>query len=177
MLSTDSDVEIRADGKLQAVPEKSYPGLKGEILCLIETINLESYTEYMAPILYNGRLCTMDISFDDEHEDGEIRSIVPVENSRQGTKEVYTLKEGDRICSLYPFAAMEEASETSQTENMPADAEIDLDKHYYRGKEIVMETPEDMRLELVEPETDRCVYGYMLVDLRQKIYFTEFTEL
>ena len=40
-----------------------------------------------------------------------------------------------------------------------------------------METPEDMRLELVEPETDRCVYGYMLVDLRQKIYFTEFTEL
>lgn len=176
MLSTDSDVEIRADGKLQAVPEKSYPGLKGEILCLIETINLESYTEYMAPILYNGRLCTMEISFDDEHEDGEIRSIVPVENSRQGTKEVYTLKEGDRICPLYPFAAMEEASETSQTENMPADAEIDLDKHYYRGKEIVMETPEDMRLELVEPETDRCVYGYMLVDLRQKIYFTEFTE-
>ena len=61
LLCTDSDVDIGVDGTLRAAPEDSYMGMKGQVLCLIETMNLDAYTEYMAPVLYNGELCTMRI--------------------------------------------------------------------------------------------------------------------
>lgn len=177
LLSTDSDVEIWADGRLKAVPETGYPGLKGQILCLIETMNLDSCTEYMAPILYNGRLSTMEIYFDEEHEDGEIRAITPVDTHAQGTKEVYSLKVGDRICPLYPMERMEESGEGSPSEaGSASQTSLPLEELYFKGEEIQMEAPEDLLLELVEADPEKCLYGYMLVDLRQNIYYTEFTE-
>ena len=47
----------------------------------------------------------MEIYFDEEHEDGEIRAITPVDTHAQGTKEVYSLKVGDRICPPVSYGA------------------------------------------------------------------------
>lgn len=94
LLCTDSDVDIGVDGTLRAAPEDSYMGMKGQVLCLIETMNLDAYTEYMAPVLYNGELCTMRIGFDEEHEDGQILSVTPAGQTSEAAKQIYELKEG-----------------------------------------------------------------------------------
>ena len=108
LLCTDSDVDIGVDGTLRAAPENSYMGMKGQVLCLIETMNLDAYTEYMAPVLYNGELCTMRIGFDEEHEDGQVLSVTPAGQTSEAAKQIYELKEGDRVTPLYLVERMED---------------------------------------------------------------------
>lgn len=202
LLCTDSDVSIGVDGVLSGVPETGYMGLKGEILCLMETMNLEEYTEYMAPVLYNGELCTMRIGFDEEHEDGQILSLTPAGQGAETAKKVYELKEGDALVPLYPIEEMEieemeieeieieemaieemAIEEAMEGENVPVPVESVsgsipqdriYDDTYYMGTEFFIEEPEDMLLETVPAHGDGYLYGFMLVDVRQNIYYTDF---
>lgn len=155
-------------------------GLKGEMLCLMETINLDNYTEYMAPVLYNEELCTMRIGFDEEHEDGQILSLTPAGQGAETTKKIYELKIGDALVPLYPIEEVEDASEE---ENMPVPVisvsgntseDLIYDNAYYMGREISIEKSEDMLLEMVPVNGDGYLYGFMLTDVRQNIYYTDF---
>ena len=187
LLCTDSDVAIGVDGTLRAVPEDSYMGMKGQVLCLIETMNLEAYTEYMAPVLYNGELCTLRIGFDEEHEDGQILSATPAGLSSEAAKQIYELKEGDRMIPLYPVECMEDAEEAGEAAAEPEDsasAASDVPgclpdsryytDSYYMGTEFYIEEPDDMLLETVPISGDGYLYGFMLTDVRQHIYYTDF---
>lgn len=177
LLCTDSDVDIGVDGTLRAAPEDSYMGMKGQVLCLIETMNLDAYTEYMAPVLYNGELCTMRIGFDEEHEDGQILSVTPAGQTSEAAKQIYELKEGDRVTPLYLVERMEDVGEApGNTGN--ASGQIMEDRYYtdsyYMGTEFYIEEPDDMLLEAVPASGDGYLYGFMLMDVRQNIYYTDF---
>lgn len=177
LLCTDSDVDIGVDGTLRAAPEDSYMGMKGQVLCLIETMNLDVYTEYMAPVLYNGELCTMRIGFDEEHEDGQILSVTPAGQTSEAAKQIYELKEGDRVTPLYLVERMEDVGEApGNTGN--ASGQIMEDRYYtdsyYMGTEFYIEEPDDMLLEAVPASGDGYLYGFMLMDVRQNIYYTDF---
>ena len=193
LLCTDSDVDIGVDGTLRAAPEDSYMGMKGQVLCLIETMNLDAYTEYMAPVLYNGELCTMRIGFDEEHEDGQILSVTPAGQTSEAAKQIYELKEGDRVTPLYLVESMEDVEEESGGETRDdtrddtgdslsdtsnASAQIPEDRYYtdsyYMGTEFYIEEPDDMLLETVPASGDAYLYGFMLMDVRQNIYYTDF---
>lgn len=193
LLCTDSDVDIGVDGTLRAAPEDSYMGMKGQVLCLIETMNLDAYTEYMAPVLYNGELCTMRIGFDEEHEDGQILSVTPAGQTSEAAKQIYELKEGDRVTPLYLVESMEDVGEESGGETRDdtrddtgdslsdtsnASAQIPEDRYYtdsyYMGTEFYIEEPDDMLLETVPASGDGYLYGFMLMDVRQNIYYTDF---
>lgn len=193
LLCTDSDVDIGVDGTLRAAPEDSYMGMKGQVLCLIETMNLDAYTEYMAPVLYNGELCTMRIGFDEEHEDGQILSVTPAGQTSEAAKQIYELKEGDRVTPLYLVESMEDVEEESGGETRDdtrddtgdslsdtsnASAQIPEDRYYtdsyYMGTEFYIEEPDDMLLETVPASGDGYLYGFMLMDVRQSIYYTDF---
>ena len=193
LLCTDSDVDIGVDGTLRAAPEDSYMGMKGQVLCLIETMNLDAYTEYMAPVLYNGELCTMRIGFDEEHEDGQILSVTPAGQTSEAVKQIYELKEGDRVTPLYLVESMEDVGEESGGETRDdtrddtgdslsdtsnASAQIPEDRYYtdsyYMGTEFYIEEPDDMLLETVPASGDGYLYGFMLMDVRQNIYYTDF---
>lgn len=177
LLCTDSDVDIGVDGTLRAAPEDSYMGMKGQVLCLIETMNLDAYTEYMAPVLYNGELCTMRIGFDEEHENGQILSVTPAGQTSEAAKQIYELKEGDRVTPLYLVERMEDVGEApGNTGN--ASGQIMEDRYYtdsyYMGTEFYIEEPDDMLLEAVPASGDGYLYGFMLMDVRQNIYYTDF---
>lgn len=193
LLCTDSDVDIGVDGTLRAAPEDSYMGMKGQVLCLIETMNLDAYTEYMAPVLYNGELCTMRIGFDEEHEDGQILSVTPAGQTSEAAKQIYELKEGDRVTPLYLVESMEDVEEESGGETRDdtrddtgdslsdtsnASGQIPEDRYYtdsyYMGTEFYIEEPDDMLLETVPASGDGYLYGFMLMDVRQNIYYTDF---
>ncbi len=152
-------------------------GMKGQVLCLIETMNLDAYTEYMAPVLYNGELCTMRIGFDEEHEDGQILSVTPAGQTSEAAKQIYELKEGDRVTPLYLVERMEDVGEApGNTGN--ASGQIMEDRYYtdsyYMGTEFYIEEPDDMLLEAVPASGDGYLYGFMLMDVRQNIYYTDF---
>ena len=193
LLCTDSDVDIGVDGTLRAAPEDSYMGMKGQVLCLIETMNLDAYTEYMAPVLYNGELCTMRIGFDEEHVDGQILSVTPAGQTSEAAKQIYELKEGDRVTPLYLVESMEDVEEESGGETRDdtrddtgdslsdtsnASGQIPEDRYYtdsyYMGTEFYIEEPDDMLLETVPASGDGYLYGFMLMDVRQNIYYTDF---
>ena len=177
LLCTDSDVDIGVDGTLRAAPEDSYMGMKGQVLCLIETMNLDAYTEYMAPVLYNGELCTMRIGFDEEHEDGQILSVTPTGQTSEAAKQIYELKEGDRVTPLYLVERMEDVGEAPGNTGNAA-GQIMEDRYYtdsyYMGTEFYIEEPDDMLLEAVPASGDGYLYGFMLMDVRQNIYYTDF---
>ena len=177
LLCTDSDVDIGVDGTLRAAPEDSYMGMKGQVLCLIETMNLDAYTEYMAPVLYNGELCTMRIGFDEEHEDGQILSVTPAGQTSEAAKQIYELKEGDRVTPLYLVERMEDVGEAPGNTGNAA-GQIMEDRYYtdsyYMGTEFYIEEPDDMLLEAVPASGDGYLYGFMLMDVRQNIYYTDF---
>ena len=214
LLCTDSDVDIGVDGTLRAAPENSYMGMKGQVLCLIETMNLDAYTEYMAPVLYNGELCTMRIGFDEEHEDGQVLSVTPAGQTSEAAKQIYELKEGDRVTPLYLVEHMEDVEEepvdeakdgakdetkdeagdetkdeirdetgntagSSHGETSHNPDQITEDRYYtdsyYMGTEFYIEEPDDMLLETVPVSGDGYFYGFMLMDVRQNIYYTDFT--
>ena len=177
LLCTDSDVDIGVDGTLRAAPEDSYMGMKGQVLSLIETMNLDAYTEYVAPVLYNGELCTMRIGFGEEHEDGQILSVTPAGQTSEAAKQIYELKEGDRVTPLYLVERMEDVGEApGNTGN--ASGQIMEDRYYtdsyYMGTEFYIEEPDDMLLEAVPASGDGYLYGFMLMDVRQNIYYTDF---
>ena len=178
LLCTDSDVDIGVDGTLRAAPEDSYMGMKGQVLCLIETMNLDAYTEYMAPVLYNGELCTMRIGVDEEHEDGQILSVTPAGQTSEAAKQIYELKEGDRVTPLYLVERMEDVGEAPGNTGNAA-GQIMEDRYYtdsyYMGTEFYIEEPDDMLLETVPVSGDGYFYGFMLMDVRQNIYYTDFT--
>ena len=46
---------------------------------------------------------------------------------------------------------------------------------YYMGTEFYIEEPDDMLLETVPVSADGYFYGFMLMDVRQNIYYTDFT--
>ena len=177
LLCTDSDVDIGVDGTLRAAPEDSYMGMKGQVLCLIETMNLDAYTEYMAPVLYNGELCTMRIGVDEEHEDGQILSVTPAGQTSEAAKQIYELKEGDRVTPLYLVERMEDVGEAPGNTGNAA-GQIMEDRYYtdsyYMGTEFYIEEPDDMLLEAVPASGDGYLYGFMLMDVRQNIYYTDF---
>lgn len=159
LLSTDSDVTINRNGFLKATPADTYWGLKGEVLCLVEIMNTDQYTEYRAPILYNGELCTMHIGFEEEHPDGVIQTVVPVGVA----KREYELKEGDVIVPLYP---LEDAAENEERV---------FQDSYYMGETLFIEDLErgDAALEQITVDMKSCSFGFLIQDTKQSTYFID----
>lgn len=162
LLSTDSDVRLDRGGFLKATPQDTYWGLKGQVLCLIETLNTEQYTEYLAPILYNDELCTLFIGFDEDNPGGVIQSVTPV----GVRKKEYELKEGDTIVPLYPLADPVESGEHV------------YDNSYYMGEKFSIESLEngDAMLEQISVDRRTCSFGFMIQDTKQKLYYTDTAE-
>ncbi len=159
LLSTDSDVTIERNGLLRASPPETYPGLKGQVLCLIEMLNTEQYTEYVAPVLYNNELCSMHIAFDEDNPDGEIQAVVPA----AVTKKEYEVKEGDTIVPLYLLSEKEKGNK-----NVYQDS-------YYMGEPISINSlaSGDALLEQIPVDEDTCTFGFMIQDTKQHLYYTE----
>lgn len=158
LLSTDSDVAVSRAGYLKAVPEETCWGLQNQVLCLIETVDTEAYTEYLAPVRYRNELCLMHICFSEEQKDGEITVITPADANKQE----YELQDGDILYPLYPIRDMEEGS---SAENVYQDS-------YYIGNEIRIDSREagDGDLMLVDVKQKDCRYGFLLQDTRQRLY-------
>lgn len=159
LLSTDSDVAINRNGFLRASPAETCWGLQGQPLCLVEIFNTDQCTEYHAPVLYNDELCMMVIGFDEDHPDGVIRVVTPMQLSRQE----YEIQEGDRIVPLYPL-----------TDEAKPDEKI-YEGTYYMGDTIGIRSLEsgDALLEQVTLNQDLCSYGFLIQDTRQKLYYTD----
>ena len=109
--SAQTVMDIGVDGTPAGSSGEQLYGNEGQVLCLIETMNLDAYTEYMAPVLYNGELCTMRIGLDEEHEDGQVLSVTPAGQTSEAAKQIYELKEGDRVTPLYLVEHMEDVEE------------------------------------------------------------------
>lgn len=164
LIGTDSDVTFNQEGFLKAEPETVGFGLKGELLSFIEVFNAEYYTEYMAPVLYNGELCTLTLAFDEENPDGKMLAVTPVDVSKQQ----YEIKAGDVLVPLYPIETTGDVSEKLLT-----DAEDMYQGNYYMGDEIQIEAEEDCMIEQVEINKEQSLYGFLLVDNHQRMCYTE----
>lgn len=162
LLSTDSDVAINRKGFLESRPAETYWGLQGQVLCLVETLHTEQYTEYHAPILYHEQLCIMVVGFDEDHPDGMIRTIIPAKVSKQE----YEIQEGDCIVPLYPLKDTVEKSEKIYEDS------------YYIGEKISIDSLErgDALLEQITVEQDKCSFGFLIQDTRQQLHDTAFAE-
>ena len=156
----------------------------------------------------------MRIGFDEEHEDGQILSVTPAGQTSEAAKQIYELKEGDRVTPLYLVEHMEDVEEEpvdgaedeakDETQNEAGDEtkdeirdetvntagsshgetdhnpdQITEDRYYtdsyYMGTEFYIEEPDDMLFEIVPVSGDGYFYGFMLMDVRQNIYDTDFT--
>lgn len=159
LLSTDSDVAINRKGFLEAIPVETYWGLQGQVLCLVEILNTEQYTEYHAPVLYNDELCMMIIGFEEDHPDGVICGVTPMKISKQE----YEIQEGDHIVPLYPLEDTVEVKEKIYEDS------------YYMGETVMIKNMEagDARLEQISVNQNSCSYGFMIQDTKQKLYYTD----
>ena len=169
LISSDSDVVIGNNGYLKATPENVFWGMQGTVLCMLEISNTNQITEYMVPILFNQERCNMIIEFSEDSPDGKILSIAPVETS----KREYEIKEGDVITALYP---LEQTGEVNRTEEMQ---QRFYDNSYYRGEDIIINSIAngDAELERITIDNSNCLYGFMIQDNKQKLYYTEVSGL
>lgn len=108
LLSADGDTVLDQSGCLKAPMEDTFWGLKGQILCLIESYTEDGETEYAAPVLYKKEggvweQCKMRIRFSEDCPDGEIVQIEPYGTAKQ----VYALEAGDALIPLYPLLGQE----------------------------------------------------------------------
>ena len=103
----------------------------------------------------------MIIEFSEDSPDGKILSIAPVKTS----KREYEIKEGDVITARYPF---EQTGEVNRTEEMQQ-------RLYYRGEDIIINSivNGDAELEQITIDNSNCLYGFMIQDNKQKLYYTE----
>lgn len=164
LLSADGDVTLDQSGFLKGKPEMTLWGLQGQPLSLVENYDAEFETEYTAPVLFkkaggDWEQCHMSIVFSDDNPDGQIRSIAPVEVSKQE----YEIADGDEIIPLYPIRRTEGTDGSD-------------DDGYYRGKAISIQNTEagDARLEQVSIEDEsRVSYGFMIRDTKMNLYYTD----
>lgn len=185
LLSTDSDVVFDRAGYLKAKAETQYWGLKDEVLCLIETVNTDGYTEYMAPVLYRDELCVIHIGFSEDDENGSITAITPVGTKKQQ----YELQDGDFLYPLYPLEYTEDSDNTALLIDEPGKNTVDgftepdavksgdiYKDSYYVGNKISIESTEDgdAELMLLDVELEQCMFGFLLQDTKQRLYYTDF---
>lgn len=168
LLSTDSALEIGADGRLEAEPDETCAGLMGEPLCLIEQYNSEAYTEYLSPLLYNDELCLARIRFSDENPDGDVLGIVPMDNGTTSSKREYLLEPGVSVTPLYPLITEADMDVVLLTEERGF-----YKGEYYIGNSLQIEEEYDALLETVEIPLQDCLFGFMIQDTRQQLWFTE----
>lgn len=170
LISSDSsNVRMDKNGYIKATPEVIYWGMKGELLCMIEIVNTNQYTEYMVPILYNGERCNMFIYFDEDNPNGKIVSIEPLEIKKQ----TYQIQEGDVIIPLYPMEEMEPAEPTV---HLPSETGIETEANmFYEGEEIVITSIDygDAELERIKVNLRNCWLGFLIQDDQQKVHYTE----
>ena len=148
--------------------------------------------------------------------------MTPAGQTSEAAKQIYELKEGDRVTPLYLVEHMEDVEEepvdeakdgakdetidgakdetkdeagdetkdeirdetgdtagSSHGETSHNPDQITEDRYYtdsyYMGTEFYIEEPDDMLLETVPVSGDGYFYGFMLMDVRQNIYYTDFT--
>ncbi|MCM1184334.1 MAG: clostripain-related cysteine peptidase [Roseburia sp.] len=172
LLTTDSDLVMKADGSMEAEPDSEYIGLMGEPLCLIEQYNSEECTDYLSPLLYNGELCLAKIQFSEENPDGEILSIVPMSDGTTSAKREYRLETGVTVMPLYPLVTDSDMDVSSlETE------EKVYEGAYYIGNACQIEEEYDALLETIVIAPEDCLFGFMLQDTRQQLLFTELLPL
>lgn len=159
LLSTDSDVQEIEKGTWQTVLDMKYFAIADEVLCLMEQYSGEERTDYLSPILYNGKICMMTVEVSMENPDGRIVSIVPYSENNLASKEQYVLKEGDNFAALYPILANE-----------------GTDSQYYMGDQVTLQDY-DCELDLVDVDFGECVYGLMIKDKNLGVHYSELNEL
>lgn len=107
-------------------------------------------------------------------------------------KKQYELKEGDTLYPLYPLEQWDEDERTamlpegtggaSVTENEREagikSGEIYMDS-YYVGNQIRIDSLEegDADLMLVEANMKNCMFGFMIQDTKQNLYYTDFLSM
>lgn len=168
LINSNSDVIIDNGGYLKAILEMDLWGIQGQPLCMIETLHTDEVTVYLAPILFNQERCNMEIEFTEDTPEGKIVSIVSVQNRRQE----YEISEGDIVTPLYPVEQTDKANSSDE----PAYERYDAD--YYRGEDITINSLEegDAELELIRLQRKNILYGFMIEDKMQKLYYTDIVE-
>ena len=159
LLSTDSDVQAIEDGTWQAILDRKYFAIADEVLCLMEQYSGEKRTDYLSPILYNGKICMMTIEVSMQNPDGRIVSIVPYSEDNFASKEQYVLEEGDTFAALYPILTEE-----------------GIDTEYYMGDQVTLQDY-DCELDLVDVNFGECVYGLMIKDKNLGVHYSELNGL
>lgn len=172
VLATDSDLSVSESGKAEAVTEETYTALKGQALCLVEQYNSPERTDYMSPVLYNGELCMMKISFSEENADGEITAVIPVTEEKISAKKEYKLQTGDTVTPLYMLFT----DETTPMQEISVREDI-YENLYYMGEELVMEEEWDTLLETTTVPFSDCFFGFMIEDNRQNFQYTELLQI
>ncbi len=167
LLSTDSDVQQKADGLLSTVLDMKYFAIADELLCLIEQYSNEERTSYLSPILYNGKVCMMLVEVSLENPDGSIVSIVPYSEGGPASKEQYVLEEGVEFAALYPILTKE--GEIVLSESL-------TDAGYFMGERVIL-NDYDCQLDLMDVEFDLCVYGLMIKDKNLGVHYSELSGL
>lgn len=167
LLSTDSDVKLREDGLLSAVLDMKYFAIADQLLCLIEQFSNEEKTNYLSPILYNGRVCMMLVEVSLENPDGSIVSIMPYSENGPAGKEQYALEEGAEFAALYPILTKE--GEIVLSENL-------TDAGYFMGERVTL-NDYDCQLDLMDVEFYSCVYGLMIRDKNLGVHYSELSGL
>lgn len=167
LLSTDSDVTVDEKDVITGVLDIKYFAIADQPLCLIEKYNSETRTEFVSPILYQGKLCWMTIEVSEESERGKIVSIIPYDEEQGTSKEQYILEPGKSFCPLYPIIRQD--GEGSPYIGLTAD-------EYHKG-ELVELKEYDCKLGDMDINFNQCLYGLMIRDKAMGVHYSGFSPL
>jgi hypothetical protein len=171
MLGISSDVEVSDDGTIITEFDGYWPGINGEYVCLYEIEDEGESGTYAIPAELNGREVDIIVLFNDHHPDGKIIGARPLlEHTEMAAKALLEINPGDRIKFLYYATLFVEQDDPDLDEMFAEDHEL-----WYESEEIIVE--DELVLELLEVAPGEIfLYGFLLVDVQQNEYFTDFIE-
>ena len=213
LLCTDSDVDIGVDGTLRAAPENSYMGMKGQVLSVTPAGQTSEAAKQIYELKEGDRVTPLylvehmeDVEEEpvDEAKDGAKDETIDgakdeakneakdgikdgtkngakdgakdetIDGAKDETKDEAGDETKDEIRDETGNTAGSSHGETSHNPDQITEDRYYTDS-YYMGTEFYIEEPDDMLLETVPVSGDGYFYGFMLMDVRQNIYYTDFT--
>lgn len=165
MLGLSSEVDISEDGMILTEFDGIWPGINGQFVSLYEINATEKYSKYAIPAVLNGEDVDLIVIYDDENPDGKILGARPLtdENIDMAAKNLIKIKRGDKVKLLY------------YAEYFGDDPSKEVEQ-WYESDEFVAE--DEIQIEILEVNAgERYLYGFLLKDIQQNEYYTDFIEV
>lgn len=164
MIGQNSSVEIDVDGSIKTQFDGEWPGINGEFVCLYEIGNAQGSKKYAIPAVLNGEEVDLIAVFDASNPEGRILGARPVgeDNTDMAAKSLTKIKAGDTLQFLYyaEYFGEDASKETEQ---------------WYEGEEFKVSELKFETLGVNAGET--YLYGFLLKDIQQNEYYTDFVEV